>query len=153
MRVIGYGNAFRGDDGAGIMLARRLRELGVTALEIGGDASALVEAWNGADDMILVDAVVTGAPPGTVHLWEGGRTQLPPYPCTSTHGLGIAEAVGLAHLLGRLPYRFRLYGIEGRRFAPGSAASPEVLLAVEAIAQSIAAEEAKTLAGGAGTHG
>jgi hydrogenase maturation protease len=153
MRVIGCGNAFRGDDGAGIMLVRRLRELGVAALEIEGDASALVEAWNGADDVILVDAVVTGAPPGTVHLWEGGRARLPPGPCTSSHGLGIAEAVGLAHVLGRLPRRFRLYGFEGRRFAPGSAASPEVLLAVEAVARRIAAEVADALAGGAGTHG
>ncbi len=142
MLVIGWGNALRGDDGAGIMLARRLRELRVAALEIEGDAAALIEAWTGADDLILADAVVTGAPPGTVHLWEGGQARLPPVPCTSSHGLGIAEALGLAHVLGRLPHRFRLYGIEGKRFAPGSAASPEVLAAVEAVARTIAAEDA-----------
>ena len=49
--VIGVGNEYRSDDGAGIAVARRLRMLfptGVTVLEESGEGAALIEAWKGA---------------------------------------------------------------------------------------------------------
>src|ERR1039458_5833058 len=64
MLIIGCGNRERSDDGAGILVAERLRELGIEADTRIGDAADLIEAWKGADDVILVDAVVTGAPGG-----------------------------------------------------------------------------------------
>lgn len=70
MLIIGCGNRQRSDDGAGILVAERLRELGIGA-DI-GEAADLIEAWKDADDVIVVDAVVTGAPVGTVQAWDGG---------------------------------------------------------------------------------
>ena len=139
MRIICCGNPERGDDSAGALVAARLRELGVEAETRTGEAAELLEAWRGADHVVVVDAVETGAPVGTVWRWDGRQASFPVRSCTSTHGLGLAEAITLARVLGRMPERLRVYGIEGRRFEPGTEASPEVKLAVEDVARQIVA--------------
>jgi hydrogenase maturation protease len=138
MLVIGCGNRDRGDDGAGLMVAERLRELGVNVEMCAGESLALIEAWGRADDVILVDAVVTGARLGTVWLWDDQTAQIQRSLTTSTHGFGVAEAIQLARILDRLPKRLRLFGIEGRRFDVGGEVSPEVGRAIEELAQRIA---------------
>ncbi len=140
MLIIGCGNRQRSDDGAGILVAERLRELGIEAYMRTGEALELIEAWKGADDVIVVDTVVTGAPSGTVQVWDG-RHQLAPIRInTSTHGLGVAEAIELAYVLGHLPIRLRVYGIEGRRFELGAEISPQVQRAVAEVVGRIIAD-------------
>ncbi len=136
MRVIGLGNAWRRDDAAGLEVARRL---GGRALE--GEPAGLIEALEGADEAVVVDAVSSGAPPGTVHRLEAGSSPLPAelFGVSSTHALGLAEAVELARALGRLPARVVVYGIEGADFAPGSGLSPEVAAAVDRVVEEVAA--------------
>ena len=140
MLIIGCGNRQRGDDGAGIMVAERLRELGIEADMRIGEAVDLIEAWKGADDVIVVDTVVTGAPSGTVQVWNG-RYQLASIRIiTSTHGLGVAEAIELAYVLDQLPIRLRVYGIEGSRFELGAEVSPPVQRAVAEVVVGIIAD-------------
>jgi len=141
MQIIGCGNPERGDDGAGLLVVERLRELGIEALGVTthtcpGEATELSSAWRSDDDLVVVDAVVTGAPVGTVHRWDG----IPPAassPSASTHGLGVIQALRLAHVLGCVPKLLEVYGIEGRRFEPGSPPSPKVKAAAEDLAQQI----------------
>jgi len=137
MRIICCGNPERGDDGAGALVAGRLRDLGVEAETRTGEASELLEAWRGVDDVVVVDAVLTGAPPGTVWQWDGRQENFPKRQSTSTHGLGLADAITLARVLDQLPHRLRVYGIEGRRFEHGTEVSPEVQLAVEEVVRQI----------------
>lgn len=137
MRVIGCGTLERGDDAAGILVAQRLRELGVDAQIQSGEALALIEAWAGEDDVIIVDAVMTGAPVGTVHVWDDPRSLRQGLSPASSHGLGVAEAIELARALGRLPRRLCVFGIEGRQFDQGAELSPEVKSAVEEGAERI----------------
>ena len=136
--VVGCGNPDRGDDAAGILVARRLRELGVEAVENHGDLLALPDSWEGAEQAIIVDTVVTGGPPGRVSSWDARKAPLEKncFRC-STHAFGVAEAVELARLLDRLPPSLWIYGIEGSRFEPGAPVSPEVAEAVEKVAQEI----------------
>jgi len=140
MLIIGCGNRQRGDDGAGILAAERLRALGVAAAECTGEASELMEAWSGVDDVIVIDAVVTGAPAGTVHVWDGRRPLGPGKPAGSTHGLGVGEAIELARALGCLPSRLRVYGIEGAKFEIGGEVSAEVRRALEEVVDRIFVE-------------
>lgn len=139
MLVIGCGNPERGDDAAGILAAQRLRELGVPAQTSSGEASALIEAWEGEDEVMVIDAVVTGACPGTLHVWDGSQTLPSCLPLTSTHGLGVGEAIALSRALDRLPRRLKVWGIEAGQFEPGSEILPAVRRAVEQVAQEIAA--------------
>lgn len=140
MRIICCGNPERGDDGAGLLLARRLHDLGIEAEVCTGEALELIEMWSGDSDVMVVDAVITGAPAGTVHLWN--TLQALPYShvLTSCHGFGIAEAIELARVIGNLPGRLRVCGIEGRQFDQGVRISPEVERAVENVAKEISAE-------------
>jgi hydrogenase maturation protease len=142
MLIIGCGNRDRGDDGAGVMVAERLRELGVKAEICTGEALALIEAWNAADDVVVVDAVVTGGPAGKVWLWDNGQVATQPKLSVSTHGFGVAEAIKLARTLDLLPKRLRVFGIEGRRFDFGNEISPEVMCAVDEVAELITANRA-----------
>jgi hydrogenase maturation protease len=128
--VIGLGNEFRQDDGVGLSVARRLASGvagSIDVIEHDGDGVSLLDAWEGARVVVLVDAVRSGAAPGTIHCLDLHETALPDGAAwSSTHSLGLAEAVALARRLGRLPDALLVYGIEGRCFGPGRGLSPEV---------------------------
>ena len=139
MRVIGCGSAVRGDDAAGLLVARRLRELGIPAREVEGELTAVLDAFEGSQDVLLVDAMAGGGRVGSVRSWDGLPAGMRRRAGTSSHGLGVAEALDLARALGRLPRRVRIYGIEAGRVDPGGAVSPAVAAAVEKLARRIAA--------------
>jgi len=137
--VIGCGNLDRSDDGAGILVARRLRQLGHAAVEHSGDGLALLDLWNSADDVILVDAMVSGASPGTISVWDPVAQPVwsGNFRC-STHVFGPAEAIELARVMDRLPRSIRIYGIEAREFEPGGKPGAQVLTAVDQVVAEIA---------------
>lgn len=139
MLILCLGHPDRADDAAGPLAARWLRELGLEALEFSGDGLALLEAWSGAEQVVVIDAVSTGAPSGTISMWDG-RTAPVLRGAPATHSFGLAEAIELGRLLGRLPPSLTIYGIEGRDFTPGRAPSAAVLAAVETLARRIAEE-------------
>jgi hydrogenase maturation protease len=138
--VVCVGNRDRGDDGAGPLVADLLRAgqaAGLEIREMAGDGADLLLAWAGADEVIVVDAVVSGAPAGTIHVIDGTREAPPPAPLHSTHGLGVAQAVALAAALGSLPRILTIYGIEGADFTQGTAPCPAVRRAVARVARRI----------------
>ena len=139
MRILCCGNRHRGDDAAGLLVAARLRELGLAAETLNGEVTEIMEAWSGAESVVLVDAVVTGARPGTVHAWDAARLNARSISPASSHGLGVGEAIELGRALGRLPRKTKIYGIEGARFAAEAAVSPEVEGAAAEVARQIAA--------------
>jgi hydrogenase maturation protease len=131
--VIGLGNAFRGDDAAGLEVARRL---GARGFE--GEPVSLVEEWRDVDRLVLVDAMRSGAGPGAIRVLAAHEEPLPPeLRRASTHLLGVAEAVELARTLGRLPRETYVYAIEGERFDAGSGLSPAVTAAVGRVVELI----------------
>jgi hydrogenase maturation protease len=141
MRIICCGNSDQGDDGVAALVAERLRDLGVEAEIRSGEALDLIEAWGGADHVVVVDAVETGASLGTVRLWDGRKASFPADQSVSTHGLGVLTAIRMARVLGRLPERLKVYGIEGRRFEHGTDVSPDLKRAVEHVVRQIMAAQ------------
>jgi len=146
--IIGVGNPGRGDDAAGRIAAKRLRArapAGLRIAECEGEATALIALMQEAEEIVLIDALVSGAEPGTI-----ARIDLATSPPPkgrfglSSHGFGLAEAIELARALGQLPARCVIYGVEGRSFDHGARLSPAVDAAVdevvERILDSIAAE-------------
>jgi hydrogenase maturation protease len=90
--IICVGNSIRGDDGAGPATAERLRARGVPALV--EEPANLIELWSGAEDVVVVDTVQSGAQPGTVHRVDATSEPLPAVLRSgSTHLLGLADAV------------------------------------------------------------
>ena len=136
MLIVGVGNAWRGDDAAGLEVARRVRALApaIEVRELDGDVSALAERLAGHERAAVVDAARSGAPPGTVHELRAGRDPLPAGLGSSTHAFGVGDAIELARALDRLPPRLDVYGVEGSDFSPGAGLSPAVADAVDALA-------------------
>ena len=142
--VIGIGNGDRGDDAAGRAVARLLRgqlPADVALVEHDGETTGLIAQLDGAAAAVLVDACASGAPAGTVRRFDVAATSLP---CAafglSSHGIGLAEAVELARMLGQLPSTCVVYAIEGASFALGAPLSPPVAAAVADVAARLRAE-------------
>lgn len=130
--VIGVGHRLRCDDAAGPLLMDRLAAHGWPVREESGEGVALMEAWSGQTQVLVVDAAVSGAPPGTLHRFDATTTLLPSSLFRgSSHLFGVAQAVELARSLGRLPPRLEILAIEGRNFAFGETLTPEVATAIE----------------------
>ena len=106
-----------------------------------GEPTALLDVWDGADVLWLVDAVSSGSVPGTVHRLDASTEPLPETLFrASSHLVGLGEAVELARALGRLPQRVVFYGIEGESFEAGDELTPAVAAAVTQVAEALARE-------------
>ena len=142
--VIGVGNPDRGDDAAGRAVAAALREAGIAGVcvtESDGDPVSIMDAWSGMALAVLVDAMVSGAPPGTVRRFDATEDRVPTAAhFASSHGMGAVEAIELARSLARLPSRVLVYGIEGASFDPGDPLSEAVAGGVEIATGMVVAE-------------
>jgi len=142
--VVGVGNDLRGDDAVGLAVVELLEGSlpdGVRAVRCEGEPVALLTAWERCDRTIVVDATRSGAEPGTVRRIVAHEQPLPDdVGRSSTHVLGVAEAVELARALGKLPARTIVYGIEGAVFDTGAPLSPSVQAAAAVVAASIRRE-------------
>ena len=103
-----------------------------------GEPVGLIEEWRGADAVIVVDAVSSGAAPGTIRRLDPLAEPIPASLSQgSTHAFGLAETIELARALDRLPARLLVYGIEGERFDAGDELSPPVSAAVDAVREEL----------------
>ncbi|MFN4217843.1 MAG: hydrogenase maturation protease [Candidatus Bipolaricaulia bacterium] len=142
--VIGIGNPYRRDDAVGLIVARALRAKGldhVEVLEMSGEGTALLEVWENAETVIVIDAVHSGAEPGTIFRFEAHHQPIPTefFRC-STHNFGLAEAIELARSLGQLPRELIVYGIGGQDFTMGEGLSAVVARAAQEVTQRIGQE-------------
>jgi hydrogenase maturation protease len=156
--VFGVGHPDRGDDAAGWLVADLLDgDPLVTVRRVAADPSSILTdpLWDGADHVVIVDAVRTGAAPGTVHCWDlfellADGAVATGAPDGGTHDLGITTTIGLAEALGRLPLDATVIGIEGCTFEVGAPPSPPVLAAIDRVAalldvQTLLLDEANSL--------
>jgi hydrogenase maturation protease len=142
--LIGVGNPLRGDDAAGRLVANLIRKRQPSSfrvIEHDGEGASLIEAWAGAQKVIIVDAVSSEALPGTIYRFDAVEQSLPGKVFqNSTHAFGLCEAVELARTLHRLPRQLIIYGIAGKSFDTGGRLSVEVESAVSHVAERILRE-------------
>lgn len=134
--VIAVGNEFRCDDSAALVVAGRLREQlsDLTIIENRGNCAAMLDLWADADTVILLDAVHSGAAPGTIHRFGAAQNFTPSAAAhTCSHNFEVVQAIDLARTLGKLPRTLVVYGIEGERFEQGTELSAAVSTAVETL--------------------
>lgn len=140
--LIGIGNPDCGDDGAGAEVVRRVAATlpsGFRTLTLSGEATELIDAWTGADRVVVIDAARSGSAPGTVRRFDASSAPLPAgHERRSTHGLGLVEAIELARNLGLLPSRLTVYAVEAAETSIGSGISPAVADAVGRLADELA---------------
>lgn len=141
MLVIGIGNEFRQDDGAGLAVAERVRALGMPGVEVlthHGEGTGLMALWQGRSAVIVVDAVSSGKPVGTIHQIDAIHNEIPPdMTVYSSHAFGLAGAIELGRDLGDLPPVLWVLGIEGKNFSYGQSFSPEVAESLERVVAQV----------------
>jgi hydrogenase maturation protease len=96
--ILGIGNLLRSDDGVGVHAAQALARNpppGADVVDAGTDALSALPFFEQAERMLIIDAVHSGAAPGTVTLWA--ERDLAPLPERATvHALNLLAA---RHLL------------------------------------------------------
>ena len=146
VRIVGCGNPDAGDDAAGLVAVDRVRSLVPSDVDVVTAPTALhvLDLLDGAGTVVLVDAMRTtdGArDPGAVVRAESGADGLPATlrSSLSSHGLGLAEVVGLAAALGPVP-RVVFLGVEVGDVRAGRGLSPAVDAALPAFVEAIVLE-------------
>jgi len=135
------GSRFRGDDAVGPVVADRLRAAGACVLDCADEPTRLLGLWDGLDAVVVVDAVRSGAPAGTVHRLDAGDGPLPrDLGLASTHAMGIADALELGRALGRAPRRVVVLGIEGASFGMGEEMTPAVAAELDGLVAAVLRE-------------
>lgn len=146
--VVGLGSVDRGDDAVGPAVAADVGEAvagrgmpGVRVIDH-EDPTALIELMDGHDFVVVVDAVRSGAVPGTLTVRPVGPGQ-EPLPARAdagpagTHGLGLAGTIELARALDRLPPQVVVLGVEAVHFEHGAPLSAPVLDAVPRAVEAV----------------
>jgi hydrogenase maturation protease len=149
---IAIGNRYRRDDGVAIALAGRLQAEGspdFDFVEVSDDVIRLVDLWENREFVIVADAVIAGQEPGTIYRRDPIASQLPRhwFGISSSHQLGIVEAIELGRAMRRLPRRMLFVGIEVQDVAPGEGLTPEVELALTPALHVVKAATAWALSG------
>ena len=141
--IVGYGNALRGDDGAGIVAAELLMgRIHDPEIEILGQhqlTPELMEPISRAAHVIFIDAAASGRP-GKVH-----RIPLRPAPACARfthHATPESLLAGAQALYGHTP-EATLYTIPGQSFETGQELSPAVRRAVNELVDALEKEFTK----------
>ena len=135
------GSRYRGDDAVGPLVGDRLLAAGAVVLDCGDEPTRLLDIWDGFDLVVIVDAVSSGAAPGTVHRVDAGDGPLPrDLGLASTHAFSVPDALELGRSLGRAPRRVVVIGVEGAAFGMGDPLTPAVDNALDGVARMVLAE-------------
>lgn len=144
--ILGIGQSLCGDASAGLETVRlwqktypasaadprlRVEQPGIPGME-------LIDLLAKTESVLLVDAVQTGAAPGTLHQVTPEQIASSGKRGASAHGWGVAEMLVIAHELHYpLPGQIILLGIEAVSFQKGAALSAAVAESLTKAAEMI----------------
>lgn len=143
--IIGLGNRLLSDDGVGMAVAEqvagRIRSDDLTVLELNSGGIRLMEAMAGYRRAVVVDAIQSGAEPGTVQRFDPAGFVTTKNTCSS-HDTDFGTAFRTGQLLGiPLPEQVSFWGVEALECAVFSERlSPAVAAAVPLAAELIVKE-------------
>jgi hydrogenase maturation protease len=144
--VVGVGNEFRRDDGAGPEVIARLRALqpgdaslsGVTLALSDGEPGRMIDLWEGTRVAVVIDAVRDPAmPPGYRYQVAVDALTGVVDGAASSHSIGLGDTVELARVLRRLPARLTVLAVVGRDFGFGTELTAEVAAAVPELVERV----------------
>jgi hydrogenase maturation protease len=141
--ILGVGNPYRHDDGLGWAVAHMVHAVappGWHVRMVHGEATELLAAWAGADQVLLIDALSAHLAPGSLWRFDAATPLPAQLASTSSHTLSLAQAVELARTLGVLPPHLIILGIQGADFTPGEGLSPQVASALPRVVAALLAE-------------
>jgi hydrogenase maturation protease len=138
--ILGLGNLIRSDDGVGIhaihqlMRDRRIPE-SVELLDGGTLGLQLLPAIQGVTHLLVLDAINTGAIPGTLARFD--MSEMEPLPGSpSVHQIGFADVMAALRLLEKFPQRMILLGVQPEETGWGDKLSNAVQTSLPALIEA-----------------
>ena len=143
--VLGLGNIIMRDEGLGVRACERLTQRyrlpdDVTVLDGGTLGLDLLPYLEGVNDLLIIDAVSAGAPPGSLVRLENEQIPQTLALKTSMHQVGLQELLAVMALRGQTPPRVVLWGMEPLILEPGLDLSEPVLANLDTLVASVVAE-------------
>lgn len=140
--VLGIGNLLMKDEGAGVHAVSILKENfsfspEVTVMDGGTMGLDLLYFLEGAEKLLMIDAVSSGAPAGTVKICEGDDIPPSAWGKFSVHQIGLQDLVTAMRLTGQEPPQICLAGIEPRDVCLEIGLSPEVEKGLPALIETV----------------
>lgn len=128
--VIGAGNILLKDEGLGVRAIELFKDIysvpaGVSAIDGGTACFDLSSSIKGFKYVIIIDAVLSGAPPGTIVKIAGEDLPKDLRFNKTAHQVGIKELMAIAHFEGHYP-QVLLIGMVPEDISPGLELSPLV---------------------------
>ncbi|MEW8507485.1 MAG: HyaD/HybD family hydrogenase maturation endopeptidase [Candidatus Thiodiazotropha sp.] len=143
--IIGMGNVLMQDEGVGVRAAealvdRYLIPAGVEVVDGGTTGMELFEPMRQADNLIIADAVNTGAPYGS--LVRIANDEIPAFFQTklSNHQLGVSDLLALLTLKGETPQQVTIIGMVPHSLENRLGLTPEAAEGLEAMVQMLVDE-------------
>jgi hydrogenase maturation protease len=132
--VLGLGNQLLRDDGVGLELLRRLEsrfgsDPSLEFVDGGTLGIALLPYLERRRAIVILDAVALGAAPGSIHVLDDPSIASAPRG-VGAHGGNASELLAVADLLGDLPPRVLVIGIEPAEIRTGLGLSKAVVAAL-----------------------
>ena len=129
--VLGLGNLLCADDGLGVhaveaILGRYRAPDNARVLDGGTLGLSLLSYFDGADDVILIDAIAGDGPAGTLVRLEGDEVAPAVRNRLSCHQIGVADLLDALELLESYPERVILLGMVPESLELDTALSPRV---------------------------
>lgn len=133
------------DDGVGVRVVQRLTEEyrfpeGVTVMDGGTLGLDLLHYLEGVERLLMVDAVETGGPPGTVVRLAGEEIPVALRTKLSPHQMGLQDLLAVAELQGNRPAEMVLWGVQPESIGLGMELSPAVAAQFDRLAAEVLAE-------------
>lgn len=143
--ILGAGNLLGGDEGVGVHALVALRKgydfpQTVRWLDSATSTLDLVRELGEADELIVLDAVVTGSEPASLVVLEGAAVSAAFNARLLPHQVGIADLLATLEILSRLPKRLVLLGVEPAVLGLDLALSPRVAARVPELCAQVQAE-------------
>lgn len=123
--VVGLGSP-HGDDRAGWDIIDRLAARSEIAVAKARDGVDLLQMFAEREHVLVIDAAVPRGNPGRLNRFRWPDSDLNGVTASSTHALGLVDALRLAEAIGRAPRRLTIITIEAKEFSPCSSLSEEV---------------------------
>ena len=144
--IVGVGNPILSDDGVGIHVARKLRDLGLEGVdveELPASGLELLDMVLGYDRVVIVDAIVTDeGRPGEFHVLEENAFERTVHGSTP-HGINIATALAMGRKIvpEKMPKEVFFVAIEAEDIVNVSESmTPAVAAAIPSIVDRIVSE-------------
>lgn len=140
--VVGIGNAYRSDDGAGWAVVDALQKTyskNVAYKKLGGDVAQLLDIFSKFSIVYLVDACCSDRE--SWRRFDVSESDLfMKETLTSSHGFGVSQAIALAKNLDLMPKKIIIYAIFGKRFIMGDCMSSSVADAIPHVVAALIKE-------------